>query len=400
MSEKQKVLIVDDDTRNQRIITEILEDAVDFRLASTGEDAIAAVEEYCPDLVLLDIMLPGIDGYEVCRRIRSNPKLSFTKVILVSGKARVEERLKGYAIGADDYMTKPAVPEELLAKAKVFLRLTRVENELAQLNRSLEEKVQERTRQLLDAEVKLVNSAKMSALGEMAGGIAHEINTPLGTIGMVGDQIDELIAEDPIDKKMIHEMTQVISGTVQRIGGIIRGLRTFSRDVSQDRFEPIPLKRILEDTLGLCREKLKHGNVQISCDLIPDDLKVYCRAVQISQVLLNLINNACDAILPLPEKWIKVEAKKDGDFAEVFITDSGNGIPEEVRNKIFQPFFTTKDIGKGTGLGLSISRGIVDAHRGSMTLDSQCENTRFILRLPTNQADASQSDGGKQKVAL
>jgi len=399
MSGRQKVMIVDDESRNQRIITEILEDSVEFKLASTGEDAVAAMDSYCPDLVLLDIMMPGIDGYEVCKKIRANPKLSLTKVILVSGKAMVEERLKGYEIGADDYMTKPFVPEELLAKAKVFLRLTRVEKELAELNRSLEEKVQERTRQLLDAEAKLVNSAKMAALGEMAGGIAHEINTPLGTIGMVGDQIAELIVEEPIDKKMIHEMTQVISGTVQRIGGIIRGLRTFSRDGSQDRFEPTSLKRIVEDTLALCQEKLKHGNVKVHYDSIPDDLKINCRSVQISQVLLNLINNACDAILPLPEKWVKVEAKKVGNFVEVSITDSGKGIPEKVRNKIFQPFFTTKDIGKGTGLGLSISKGIVDAHHGSMTIDLQCENTRFILRLPENQAGATQSGSGKQKAA-
>lgn len=193
MSTKQKVLIVDDEPRNQRIIAETLDELVECRNASSGEEALEALGAFTPDLVLLDIMMPGIDGYEVCRKIRADSKYALIKIILVSGKAMIEERLKGYEVGADDYMTKPFEPEELLAKAKVFLRLIQAERALSELNRSLEEKVQERTRQLLDAEAKLINAAKMSALGEMAGGIAHEINTPLGTIGMIVDQVRELV---------------------------------------------------------------------------------------------------------------------------------------------------------------------------------------------------------------
>src|SRR6185312_15086367 len=109
--------------RNQRIVAESLDGEVAFKTVSNGEEALAALEAAAMDLVLLDIMMPGIDGYEVCRRIRANPALALTKVILVSGKAMIEERLKGYDVGADDYMTKPFVPEELLAKTRVFLKL-------------------------------------------------------------------------------------------------------------------------------------------------------------------------------------------------------------------------------------------------------------------------------------
>ena len=386
MSREQKVLIVDDEARNQRIIVEILADTVEHRSASSGEEALKMIESFSPDLVLLDIMMPGIDGYEVCKRMRNNPKLALTKIILVSGKAMVEERLKGYEAGADDYLTKPFVPEELLAKAKVFLRLTSVEKQLSDLNQFLEDKVQERTRQLLDAEALLVNTAKMTALGEMAGGIAHEINTPLGTIRMIGDQIQELVAEENIDQKSITEMTQLIGETVNRISSIITGLKTFSRDGSQDRLDAAPLKQLVETTLNLCRDKLKHASVRVEVERITDDLEIQCRPVQICQVLLNLINNACDAIFPLSEKWIKISAEAQTDGVQISITDSGNGIPEKVRTKLFQPFFTTKDIGKGTGLGLSISKGIIDAHHGKLTFDSTCRNTRFLLTLPASQS--------------
>ncbi|MGE0528434.1 MAG: response regulator, partial [Bdellovibrionales bacterium] len=128
-SNKQKVLIVDDEPRNQRILSEILSSHADCLFASSGEEALHIMKELTPDLLLLDIMMPGMDGYSVCRQLRSDSRFESTKVILLSGKAMVEERLKGYEHGADDYITKPFVPEELLAKAKVYLRLTRLEKE-------------------------------------------------------------------------------------------------------------------------------------------------------------------------------------------------------------------------------------------------------------------------------
>lgn len=384
---RQKVLIVDDEARNQRIIGEILDGLVDFKQASSGEEALAMIEAYAPDLVLLDIMMPGMDGYEVCRQIRKNPQLNFTKVILVSGKAMLEERLKGYEVGADDYMTKPFMPDELLAKTKVFLRLTHAEKQLNDFNLALEHRIAERTQQLLETESKLVHSAKMAALGEMAGGIAHEINTPLGTISLLGEQIEEIANTEPLNKPSLLQMTKTIDETVRRISVIINGLRTFSRDGGNDLFDSTPVKQIVEMTLALCKEKLRHASVKVHVDPIADDLEIQCRAVQISQVILNLINNACDAIETLPDKWIRVAVIPEADGVAITITDSGNGIPKEVLAKLFQPFFTTKEIGKGTGLGLSISKGIVDAHHGRLTVDTSCKNTRFVLYLPAQQPE-------------
>ncbi len=382
MSTKQRVLIVDDEPRNQRIVTEILEDLVDLNTASNGEEALNIADTFLPDLVLLDIMMPGIDGYKVCKELCTNPKLTTTKVILVSGKAMIEERLMGYEVGADDYMTKPFVPEELLAKVKVFLRLNEVEKQLNETNLNLESMVNERTRQLLDAESKLISSAKMSALGEMAGGIAHEINTPLGTLSLITEQMNQMLKDNELNKQTLIDLIKIVQDTVKRIHSIVIGLRTFSRDGSNDRFQIASVKSIIDSTLVLCQEKIENSGIHIQVSPIPDTLHIQCREVQISQVLMNLIGNACDAIASLPERWIKISAQTVGNELQISVTDSGPGIPENVYQKLFQPFFTTKEIGKGTGLGLSISKGILDAHRGSLIVDRGCKNTKFVVRIP------------------
>lgn len=261
----------------------------------------------------------------------------------------------------------------------------------ADLNEVLETRVQERTEQLLDAREKLVTSAKMSALGEMAGGVAHEINTPLAVISMVSEQVQELLAEDPIDKTEIIKMNASIGGTVKKISTIVQGLRVFARDGGQDPFSSASVRSIVESTLALCEEKMKHNSIKVTVDEIASDFHLLCREVQISQVLLNLLSNACDAIAAQPEKWIKIEAVRVGGNIRILITDSGHGLPAHVQKKLFQPFFTTKEIGKGTGLGLSISKGIMDVHQGSLTCDTTCPNTRFIIECPAAPASAAQA---------
>jgi C4-dicarboxylate-specific signal transduction histidine kinase len=385
MNQKQKILAVDDEPRNLKILLLGLGDTWEIKTATNGEEAIEALKSYAPDVVLLDIMMPGIDGYEVCKRIRANPDFKFTKVILVSGKALLEERLKGYEIGADDYMTKPFIPEELAAKVKVFMRLTLVEKSLMELTQSLEDKVEERTQKLIDAEAKMVNSAKMSALGEMAGGIAHEINTPLATITLLTGQLHEMVLEGELDRDIFARNIKMIEDTTLRISKIILGLRTFSRDSSKEAFESHAIKGVVDSTFQLCREKFKNANIEVKLDPIPDNLIVDCRSTQLSQVLLNLLGNAADAVEELPEKWVRLAVTTEGEDLLMRVTDSGKGISADVQKKIFQPFFTTKMVGKGTGLGLSISKGLIEAHRGTLSVDAKSPNTCFVIRIPIKQ---------------
>jgi PAS domain S-box-containing protein len=241
-----------------------------------------------------------------------------------------------------------------------------------------------------DERLRAQEAAKMASLGRMAGGIAHEINNPLTIIHAKAAQILRHAPEE------LREDTQKIVTMVDRITKIIRGLRTFSRNsTSKDPLVRVPVRQVLEDTLSLCSEQLSKAGIEI--EVLGDwTLPVRCRPVQLSQVLINLIANSQDALQPLNEKWIALEAARiNGDRVQIRITDSGRGLNREIADKILDPFFTTKDVGKGTGLGLSISRAIVEDHAGSLKLDANAANTTFLLTLP---AAFAPTDGETVKV--
>lgn len=249
-------------------------------------------------------------------------------------------------------------------------------------NAELETMVEVRTKKLLEAQALLTHSGRLSALGEMAGGVAHEVNNPLAIIHTLSGQLQELVQDETIDRTLLADVSRQIETTALRISKIINGLRSFSRDGTNDPFQTVAVQQVVEDALALCGEKFKNHGIEIRTAPISESLIFDCRATQIGQVLLNLLNNAYDAIASLPTRWISIEVRDLAQEVEIFVTDSGGGIPEKIREKMFQPFFTTKELGKGTGLGLSISRGIVQSHGGSFGIDAECPNTRFVLRFP------------------
>ena len=236
----------------------------------------------------------------------------------------------------------------------------------------------------LKIQLQMIQSNKMATLGEMASGIAHEINNPLAIIKMTALQIQKNISSE---NALLRSKIERIDITVDRISKIIQGLRTFSRDGRKDPFELVSFDAMIEDILSFCNERLKHHSIKLIIDDLNPNLVFEGRAIEISQVLLNLFNNSIDALssLDTTEKWIQISAKNNGVYLEIKISDSGLGIPQEIQNKIFQPFFTTKEIGKGTGLGLSLSLTIIKNHFGEIFIDGQSNNTCFVLRLPRNQ---------------
>jgi len=245
-------------------------------------------------------------------------------------------------------------------------------------NRKLEASLAE----LKAAQVMLLESSKFAALGEMAGGIAHEINTPLGTIQLLSSELREALEADPAEVDFAKRLNAQIENTTVRIAAIIHGLRHFSRDAGQDPFIEIELATILHDTLPFCLDRFKIEGIRVLFLPPQTSILISARPVQLSQVFLNILNNARDAIRNLDDKWITIEVAAEGGLATVSFTDSGLGISKEVQDKIFQPFFTTKPTGEGTGLGLSVSKGIIELHKGSIRVDGTCKNTRMIVTLP------------------
>jgi len=235
-----------------------------------------------------------------------------------------------------------------------------------------------------DQQMKMIEAAKMSELGKMAGGLAHEINTPLGTISLLAEQISEVINGAEVDVHTISAGAHLISNTVVRINKVISGLRSFSRDGSSDPYEVIQLTDLIQAATTLCQQKFADDNVRLLIE-IPLGLDLECQFTQISHVILNLLNNSFEAIQSLSEKWIQVKAALDGDHVVMSVTDSGAGLSQTVREQMFNPFFTTKEVGSGTGLGLSISIGIVQAHRGRIYYDENARHTSIIIRLPLRQ---------------
>lgn len=254
--------------------------------------------------------------------------------------------------------------------------------QLETFNQNLEQLVKVRTEELEEQRLMTITSSRLAALGEMAAGIAHEINNPLAIILGYSEEMRSLIEMGNIKPERFENRLEKISNTCERIEKIIRNLKIISRgDVSSEEKQKIPLQKLLEDTLILCREKFKQRGVEVRL-AIPEDLVLECQNVALSQVIMNLLNNSYDAILDLDEHWIEVTADVNGDWVEMRLTDSGPGIPAELQEKIFRPFFTTKPVGKGTGLGLGIIKGIIDQHKGEFFLDTKSPNTSFVIRLP------------------
>ncbi len=232
-----------------------------------------------------------------------------------------------------------------------------------------------------EQEKTLWNSSRLSVLGEMASGIAHEINNPLTVINGKAEAIRSMVEGGKVDVGAVVRDTKKIEETVVSISRVIGGLRSFGRE-GEEAFELVPLAAILKDTLDFCRSRLLAHGINVQVSQLPERLQVECQRHQLSEALLNLVLNAHDAVEHEETKWIRIEARVQGSILEISVTDSGKGIPEKMRPRIFDPFFSSKDVGRGKGLGLSVAYGIVQRHQGSLTLATDKPHTSFVIRLP------------------
>lgn len=307
------------------------------------------------------------------------PLAEFTSSMVALQKGDYSRRIQAYE-GSEFKIMGEAFNQMAETLEFLFEQNRDYQSRLIETNMRLENEAVDRTQQLAAA-------SKMSALGEMMGGVAHEINTPLATIKLITNQALTEIQSGIPDIDAVALNLQRIDGTTDRVAKIIKGLKTFARSGEHDPMEESSLQTIIEDTLILAEDKLRNHLVDFQWEIPPETIKIICRPVEISQILLNLITNSIDAIAGFENKWIKLIVKDLGDTLDIHVIDSGSGIPEDLRFKIFEPFVTTKPIGKGTGIGLSISHGIAKSHNGDLYIDTNNANTCFILSLPKNISD-------------
>ncbi len=363
----------------------------DLDFASQGIDGLEKAMKAAADgkpyaLIFMDVrMPPGIDGIEAIARIWK--ELPSTEMVICTAYSDHSFQDVTNRLGVSDKILCLKKPFDSVEVQQMAMSLTtkwNLNQDLLKYTSQLENKVQQTIKELEIERARAITSAKLVALGEMAGGVAHEINNPLAIIHGNANILKESLAGD-FNIALGIKLTDKIILTAERIAKIITGLRVFSRDGNDDPFVAVTANFLLEETLALCREKFKVHNIPIHLEVSNPEGLIVCNQIQLVQVLVNLLNNTYDAIEPLSEKWIKIQINETQDGVDIILTDSGSGIPAHVREKMFQPFFTTKEIGKGTGLGLSISKGIIEAHHGKFWLDEKCKNTKFVIQLPKSQ---------------
>ncbi len=227
----------------------------------------------------------------------------------------------------------------------------------------------------------LVESAKFQSLGQMASNLAHDINNPLFMIQGKLHQMRNLLLRDQLDLEKCDQIVESVETTLLKLSQIVKGISTFAREGRGDQMVSIGVSELIEGNLALAIDRIKNSGIELEIHVDPKS-NLICYPSFISQMLLNLLNNAIDALENAPVKKIEVNAFGEKDWIHIKVSDTGAGIPKEYEKKIFDPFFTTKKFGKGTGLGLSISKGLVEVHEGELSYERVDNKTIFTVRLP------------------
>lgn len=314
-------------------------------------------------------------------------------------KKLVEDAFKGKSLKAaeEQYITHKGRTLWLEWTVSPWLKENQVGGAVIIINNLTEQK--DLYREIEQLRFQQLITSKMASLGEIAGGIAHEINNPLTITVGIAEKLKRHAEANRITPELILQSSEKLHAVTDRITAIIKGLKSFARDAKLDAIITYSLVQIIQDAQPYIETKLKKLNIEFRTS-IPKDFLIECRPVQITQALVNLIHNACDAIEYMSEKWISLEVIEEAKGVIIKIKDSGNGIPPVIADKIMDPFFTTKDIGRGTGLGLSITKSIVETHRGILFLDTHSANTCFIMRLPKLQSVQLDIQNGREALAF
>lgn len=395
-----RILVVDDEDNNLKAIKRLIHRDYILEFAQNGDEALRLIPDFNPDLILLDIMMPGIDGYEVCRRLKLDSKTSGTMVLLVSARSALEDRLRGYEVGADDYITRPYDPEELRAKARILLRLKNAQDELRTVNRDLEKLVEVKTRELVKKE-------RQAIIGQMVQGIVHNLRGPVTVVHARAEiacetarKLLEISKDDPdnfrkLAEKVIHNLGRLLEA-VDKTDLLIDSLLAKGRQEAAGERQRLNLNNIIAQEIKFLDADmdLKHG-VKKYLGLDPSIPDLYGTYSDFSQVTYNLIKNASEAMKNLQKKELRISTRHDDENIYILFHDTGSGISSDDLEHIFTPFFTTKtgkdpnDAGEptGTGLGLYTCSQLMKYYGGEISVQSKLgAGTTFTITIPKSKA--------------
>ncbi len=373
MSSKAKILIVDDDVDSVELLTKRLRaEGYDTSDAHDGEQALQQVEQYEPDLIILDIKMPKIDGYEVCRRLKGSEDTRRIPILMLTVKRKVPDKVKGLDVGADDYIPKPFDYRELSHRVRYW---TAVKME-----------VEERVREIRRLEQELIESERLAAIGQTVASLGHYMKNIL--FGLKGGVylVNTASKGHETDSDSLETGWDMVERNLGRISDLVLDLLEYSRDREAEYEDSFPneiANEVCEHFTGKAEE---HG-IQIIKDFDPSMRGVLLDPTSIRRCLFNLVANAIDACIfdaSQQKEWaVRVRTALENDGTVLFeVSDNGCGMDEEVKKKLFTTFFSTKE-GRGTGLGLLITQKLVHEHGGTIRVESQSgEGSKFTIRLP------------------
>lgn len=342
--------------------------------------ALLADKETIVDIALFDLRLPDGDGLSLLQEIKGAGHEG--PVLMMTGHGNKHTVLEAFKAGAYDFLEKPfSISGDLMpvvARAAGEVRLRRE-------NTSLTEQI--------------LHNTKLAALGELSATVLHDIRGPLSLIHVVCDDMtDALDADETLTPEDLRAHVAQIRKACDRIKKLGDHLRNYSRQDADEVNELKPVENLLDDSLFLVQQKSRAGRIKVVKHLDPSavGLSLPCHPNKLEQVIMNLLSNACDAMRDSARKELSLSARRDGPWLLIDVSDTGSGIPMEIRDKIFDTFFTTKPRGEGTGLGLKIVRNIIVEHGGELLLDSEVgRGTTFTVKLPL----AGKADGATSEAA-